>query len=328
MTENFSKGFFALAQQAQNIALTTHIASDGDGMVSAIILQEILRQSGLSSTIITDGEDLSRYSFLMQNSQHRAFQGDEQFDLVIVLDCHSLERLGERSALLKHARSVVVMDHHVSEHNPIPADLTVIDHHFVSVGAIIYRLLEPQIKSLQPAIRKFIADGIYVTILNDTNNFSNANTTAEVFALCAELARDGMQAHLMHQAFLQNQSAQEMLYVGNSLANIKLYHHDQILFFHSDLALAARLKIDPSSLMSVIRYVQGVANLWAIAYFRELKKGVWKVSLRSLKINVQEIAAKYGGGGHRNAAGLTLKGTLSEVQDQILQDISAAIKQL
>lgn len=80
--------------------------------------------------------------------------------------------------------------------------------------------------------------------------------------------------------------------------------------------------------MSVSRQVQGVANLDAIAYFQEIKQDVWKISLRSLKLNVQEIAANLGGGGHRKASGLTLKGNLQDVQEIILKEINQALKKL
>lgn len=317
-----------MVSEAKSIAITTHIHSDGDGMVAAFALQEILRLKGYASTIITDGEDLSRYSFLMDKAVHTAYQTGMKYELVMVLDCNSRDRLGPRAALVDTAQKIFVLDHHVPEHGLIKADLELIDSHFVSVGAMLFRLFEEEIRSFEPVSRKFIADAAYVTILNDTNNFSNANTNAGVFEICAELARQGAQPHLLHQAFLQNQSPQEMLYVGRSLASISLHLDGKLLFLHSDMALAIELDYDPASAMSVTRYVQGVADLYAVAYFQEVEKEVWKISLRSLTLDVQKIAAIHDGGGHRKASGLTLKGDLAAVEKIILEEISQAIKQL
>ncbi|MCB5270465.1 MAG: DHH family phosphoesterase [Candidatus Cloacimonetes bacterium] len=328
MTKDISNKLFALAHGAKSIAITTHIHSDGDGMVAAFAFQEILRVKGLASVIITDGEDLSRYSFLMDNAVHQAYQEGMKYELLIVLDCNGRDRLGQRAALVDAAQKVFVLDHHVPEHGVIKADLQVVDSHYVSAGAMLYRLFEQEIMSFEPEVRKFIADAVYVTILNDTNNFSNANTNAQVFELCADLTKQGAQPHFLNQAFLQNQSAQEMLYIGHSLASISLHLDKRILFLHSDIALARELNYDPASAMSVSRYVQGVANVQAIAYFQEIGKDLWKISLRSLKLNVQEIAAIHGGGGHRKASGLTLKGNLQDVQKIVLEDISQALKQL
>ena len=328
MTNNISSRLFALANGAKSIAITTHIHSDGDGMVTAFALQKILRLKGFASTIITDGEDLSRYSFLMENTVYEPYQEGMEYELLMVLDCNSRDRLGARGALVDKAQKIFVLDHHVPELGVITADIQVIDSHYVSAGAMLFRFFEQEIMSFEPQARKYIADAVYVTILNDTNNFSNANTHADVFELCADLVKQGARPHLLHQAFLQNQSAQEMLYIGHSLASIRLHLGDRVLFLHSDLALAEELELDTSTIMSVSRQVQGVANLDAIAYFQEIKQDVWKISLRSLKLNVQEIAANLGGGGHRKASGLTLKGNLQDVQEIILKEINQALKKL
>lgn len=319
---------FALVNKAKSIALTTHMNSDGDGMVACFALQEILKQKGFASTIITDGEDLQRYGFLMQDPHILPFNEDLRFDLCIVLDCNSYDRLGKREALVRGASKVAVLDHHVIEHNPISAELTLIDYSFASVGALLWHSLASAIQTLSPELRRYVADCVYVTILNDSNNFSNANTNAAMFDLAADLAREGVQPQQLHMFYLQNHSPVEMQYVGRSLATIRLHEGDKYLFLHSDYALAEELGINPSDYMSVTRWVQGISGLQAIAYFREDEPGHWKISLRSLELNVQEVAALHGGGGHRKASGLSLQGTLEEVQQIILRDIKTATRLL
>jgi len=115
-----------------------------------------------------------------------------------------------------------------------------------------------------------------------------------------------------------------MLYVGRSLSTIRVLDDGKYLFLYSDKALAEELGVDPSAYMSVTRWVQGVSGLSAIAYFREDEPGLWKVSLRSLVFDVQEVAARHGGGGHRKASGLTLQGSLQEVQAIILRELKQA----
>jgi phosphoesterase RecJ-like protein len=328
MNNEIDTKLFALLKGAESIALTTHLNSDGDGMVACLALQKILLEKALPSTIVTDGEDLGRYQFLMRDARVLPFTPSMQYDVCIVLDCNSYDRLGQRRALVDKARTVVVLDHHVIEHNPILADLQLVDYSFPSVGTLIWQHMKQVILSLDDEIRRYVADCVYVTILNDGNNFSNANTNARMFSISAELCEHGIQPHLLHMAYLQNHSAKEMMYVGNSLATIRLHNRDQILFLHSDLALARKLQVNPADYMSVTRWVQGVSGLKAIAYFREDEPEKWKISLRSLVVNVQEIAAKFGGGGHRKASGLSLQGSLAEVQEIILQELNRAISAL
>ncbi|MDD2505962.1 MAG: bifunctional oligoribonuclease/PAP phosphatase NrnA [Candidatus Cloacimonetes bacterium] len=324
MNKDISSDFFALVKEAESIALTTHIHSDGDGMVTCFALQEIMKASGFDSTIVTDGEELDRYAFLMRYTKVQAFHEDMDFGLVIVLDCNSYDRIGNRHTLLDKARKVAVLDHHMIEHNHIPADLQLVDYSYPSVGALIWRSMRETIQKLNPAVRKYVADCVYVSILNDSNNFSNANTNATMFEISAELAQEGIKAHELHMAYLQNHSAKEMLYVGRSLSTIRLFEDGKYLFLHSDKALAEELDVDPSAYMSVTRWVQGISGLSAIAYFREDEPGMWKISLRSLILDMHEVAARHGGGGHRQASGLTLMGSLQEVQEVILHDLKQA----
>ncbi|HQB97342.1 MAG TPA: hypothetical protein PKZ46_00315, partial [Candidatus Cloacimonadota bacterium] len=67
MHKDITQKLFALAQGAKSIVVTTHINSDGDGMVASLALQMLLKMNGLASTLVTDGEDISRYGFLMRD---------------------------------------------------------------------------------------------------------------------------------------------------------------------------------------------------------------------------------------------------------------------
>lgn len=322
---NLADNLRTLLQSAASIGITTHVESDGDGMVAAFALQNLLQVQGFESTIITDGEDLSLYSFLEGERQVQSFHEGMAFALMIVLDCNSYDRLGARAALVSQAATVVVIDHHVKEHNPIAAELEYIDAAYASVGALLYDAFEAMINLQPEATQRYLAECIYTTLMNDTNNFVNANTDAKTFELAAKLVAHGAMPHLLYMAFLQNNSAMEMRYIGSTLATIELHHEGQILFLHSDYALKAKLNVNPESFKQATRYVQGVRGLKALVYFREDEPGVWKLSLRSLKLNVQQIASQYGGGGHRQASGCRLNGKLAELKEQILRDITQAI---
>jgi bifunctional oligoribonuclease and PAP phosphatase NrnA len=323
--QNLAKSLWEMARRASAIAITTHIESDGDGMVAAFALQHLLQLDGLKATIVTDGEDLSLYSFLQQEPQVQSYKAGDSADLVIVLDCNSYDRLGQRAELVSTARQVAVIDHHVIEHNPIRADLEYIDTKYASVGALLYDAFESKLHDLSAEEQSHFAECVYVTLLNDTNNYTNANTDARVFALSAKLVEHGARPYQLYMAYMQNNSAGEMRYIGGTLATIELHHQDEILFMHSDLALKESCKVDPALFRKATRYVQGVRGLKALVYFREDEPGLWKLSLRSLNLNVQEIASRYGGGGHRQASGCTMQGTLSEIKQKILGDLTKAM---
>ncbi len=327
MENNFSNLLFVLLSKAKSIALTTHLNSDGDGMVALFALQEILWQKGLDSTIISDGEDLARYDFLMHKAKVLPFEESMQYDATIVVDCNSYDRLGQRRALVDRADNVAIIDHHILEHNPIEGDLLHIDYRQVSVGAMVWQLFEDEIKSYEPDLRNFIARCTYVSILNDTNNFVNANSKKDVFELAAKLCDEGIEPHVLNREFFHNYSANEILYNGRTLSTLTMELDGRVLFLYSDYALAQSLNYDPENKMSVVRHVQGVAEAEGVIYCQEKSPDVWKVSLRSLILNVQEIAARFGGGGHRRASGLTIEGSLAKVKETLLREFEKALEE-
>jgi phosphoesterase RecJ-like protein len=278
---------------------------------------------GLKAPIISDGEELTQYSFLGSKARVVTYTDQMSFDVLIVLDCNSMDRLGARAELVNRAKHVIVIDHHVLEHNPIPASLQYIDSAFCSVGAQLYAMYESRIDALSPEDQIYFAECIYTTLLNDTNNFVNANTDAAVFDLAAKLVRHGANPHRLYFEFLQNNSVSEMAYIGDALSHIEV-HEGNILFLHSDYAAKKRLQVNPEDFKQATRYVQGVRGLTALVYFREDEPGLWKISLRALHLDVQKIAALHGGGGHRQAAGCRLQGSLEDVKATILQDIQRA----
>lgn len=319
-----------LIKSAQSIVIATHVNPDGDGFCAALALQRILSVWNKDSIILTDDDDLSRYAFLMDGSSVAVYKKDDlplpDTDLLFVLDCNSYDRLGNRSVLVESARHTVLLDHHVVEHSPISADISIIEPAYVSVGAIVYELFRTYIHSQSLADQLCIGNCLYTTILNDTNNYANANTNAAVFTFAAELCSLGIKPHVLYKEYFLNHSAEEMRYVGETLSTIELHFGRKLLTMYSTLEMLYRNSLNADSIMNITRWVQGVQGLYAIAYLREDAQDKYVLSLRSVKLNVNEIAVRYGGGGHRQASGATVYGKFSEVMSMLLSDFQEAIE--
>ncbi len=318
-----------MISRAGKITITTHVNPDGDGFCAALALQRILLGLGKESVIYTDDDDLNRYAFLMDACDVRTYVAGLALttNLLFILDCNSYDRLGERSKLVELASSTVLLDHHMVESNAITADISFIEPAYVSVGAIIYQLFKPQILALAAADRSYVGDCIYTTILNDTNNYANANTNKAVYTLAADLCELGIKPHVLYKEFFMNHAAEEMRYVGETLATIELHFNRKLLTMFSSLEMMQRNNLNPDSVMNITRWVQGVNGLDAIMYLREDAPGLFKLSLRSVVLDVNKIATRYGGGGHRQASGCTITGNREDIQAMLMKDFEAAIKE-
>lgn len=311
--------------KASSICIMSHINPDGDGFCASLALQRLFRTMGHKSVIVVDQGSLMRYEHLMKDARIELYTDELNFDLVVVLDCNSTDRLGERKQFLASAGKVILIDHHVPEHNLINADYSFIETSFVSVGAIVHQCFKDDIAHLPEPDRLFIAENLYTSILNDTNNYANANTNAEVFRIASEITQLGIHPHLLYKQYFLNQTASEMRYTGQVLSTIELHLNKRILFMDSTLEMLQENELDDEDVMNITRWVQGVKGLEAIVYFREEAPNLYKLSLRSVRLNVNQIAVKYGGGGHRSASGAHYKGELSTIKKELLEEFSRAL---
>ena len=314
--------FWQAAGSSASIGIMSHIEPDGDGFAASIALQELLRARGYRSEIVVDEGNLSRFAFLMENAELVQFSTELHYEMLVILDCNSYDRLGDRAALVSQASRLFLFDHHIPEGKLIETPGSFIDKKFATVGLILFETFRDDILALDEAHKIAIGNCLYTTILNDTNNFVNANTNPDVFRYASEIAELGIKAHELYKAFFLNQSASEMRYVGQSLATIELHLDDRILVLYSDLKMQEENRISPDSIMSITRYVQGVKDIEGIVYLREDAPGEYKVSMRSVHLDVNKVARKYGGGGHRSASGCSLKGEMKGIRRLILADLA------
>lgn len=312
-------------QPGKRIGITTHVEPDGDGFCAALALQLLLRSRGLESEIVVDGNHLERFEFLMEGAKLRQYEPGLAYDLLFILDCNSYSRLGARGGMVQDSSHSILIDHHVAENGVIEADFSFTDTSAVSVGAILFHAFQPEIEGLPDEYRLPIGDCLYTTILNDSNNFTNANTTPETFSLAAGIAGLGINPSDLNRRYFLNHRPNEMRYVGQTLATIQLYNNGRILVMHSTLDMQKTNDLAPDSIMNMTRWVQGVKGVDAIAHFREDAPGLFKLSLRSPILDVNKIAVAYGGGGHQKASGAHLKGSLDEVRQDILNKLTTAI---
>lgn len=313
----------------RKVGIMSHVEPDGDGFAASLALQLILKDRGLESEIIVDQDShLERFAFLMEGASVLTYHEGMSYDLLIVLDCNSYSRVGERTSLIRDAGHVILIDHHVPENGIIKTDYSFVDISAASAGAIVFRALQSEIAALPEALRIEVANCIYVTIINDTNNFINANTNAEVFRIAAELCELGISPAQLYKEYFLNHGALEMRYIGEVLSTIELHNDGRVLYMYSTLEMQARNKLTADSIMNITRWVQGVRDIDIIAYLREEKPGEYRLSLRSPRFDVNSVAVAYGGGGHVSASGANLRGDLDSLKAELLGNLDRTLRNL
>ncbi len=247
-----------------------------------------------------------------------------EFELIILVDCHEKNRIGKCSTLIDKANGIIAIDHHPAG-NVIPASNTYIDTESVSAGAIIYRLFAEEIKYFPEQIKNYLGKAFYTTILNDTDNFMNANVDKLTFEICAELMETGIVPGNIAEKFLFDKTAAEMKFIGEVLSKIEIHSEGKVMFLFSNLKMLEDNNLTSEVTSKLTRWVKGTRGVKVFVYFREIANNKYRLSLRSNFINVNAIAVKFAGGGHKKASGCEMEGDLTNVKEIILQEIGTQL---
>jgi phosphoesterase RecJ-like protein len=322
----FKDALLTSIQAARSIALTTHINPDGDGLCACLALKRILLQMGYMATLIVDDLSLDRFDFLAARQDVSLPDEQSDYDLLIIVDLHDRGRLGNRACLADHANETYIIDHHEIENDLMNVSKSWVEPWAVCTGWMIYRLFEREISALNPADQLYVGNCLYVTLLNDTNNFTNANTDIHTYEFSTALCQLGIKPHQLYRKFMTSRTADEMRLIGSVLSTIETHDHGNILFMHSTLQMLIDNHLDSDATSNLTRWVTDLKGVDTIVYFREEAENEYRLSLRSKSLNVHAIALTYGGGGHLVAAGCHCQGTLAELKYALLNQIRSASK--
>jgi phosphoesterase RecJ-like protein len=322
MTQSSLPEIGAVLRAHQRFAILSHVRPDGDALGSQLGLA--LSLSKLGKTVMVRNEDglLEKYSFLPGGEFLQTPLGDPQdFDVAIALDTATQSRLGTATELVRSAKIWINIDHHPS--NPGYGDLVYIDPTAPATGQILFELIQSQGLPMDAAI----AENLFVAISTDTGSFQYPNTTARTFEIGAELLRCGVDVGRVSQLLYESYPRRRTELLRELLGTMRFEANGQIACFSLSLKVAAELGAKPEDNEGLIDHLRAIQGVVVAIFFEELAEGKVRVSMRSKndRVDVSAICQKFGGGGHKLAAGARVRGTLAEVEQRILQAICEVI---
>lgn len=322
MTQSTFAEIGSVLRAHQRFAVLSHVRPDGDALGSQLALA--LSLSKLGKTVMVRNEDglLEKYSFLPGGEFLQTPLGEPQdFDVAIALDTATQSRLGTATELVRSAKIWINIDHHPS--NPGYGDLVYIDSTAPATGQILFELIQSQGLPMDAAI----AENLFVAISTDTGSFQYPNTTARTFEIGAELLRCGVEVGRVSQLLYENYPRRRTELLRELLGTMRFEAAGTIASFSLSLKVAAELKVMPEDNEGLIDHLRAIEGVIVAIFFEELIDGKVRVSMRSKseQVDVSAICQKFGGGGHKLAAGARVRGTLAEVEQKILEAICDVI---
>ncbi len=307
----------ALIAGADGLALACHVCPDGDALGSMLALHHLTLANGMPSVASWSEPFVvaPHYQFLPGLdlvTKPADFPADPP--VMVTFDCGSLSRLGDLGSAAVSARNgggLIVLDHHAS--NDRYGSINAVDPTAAATAVVVRRLAA----RLGWELTRDAAICLYTGLVTDTGRFQYSNTTPEVFALAHELSHFDLPiAEMSRQLFEEHRFAYLQL-IATCLARAEL---DPDLRFVATWITAEDCRFHDVTIEEtegLIDLVRRAGEAEVSCVLKETPEGV-KVSLRAVsETDVGAIATRFGGGGHRFAAGFTSTGTVAEVLAEI-----------
>jgi bifunctional oligoribonuclease and PAP phosphatase NrnA len=322
MTQSTLAQIGSTLREHHRFAVLSHVRPDGDALGSQLALALSLQQLGKDVTVWNEDGLLEKYGFLPGGERlTRPPSQPQDFDVAIALDTATQNRLGTAGEAVRGAKTWINIDHHPS--NPGYGDLVYIDPTSPATGQILFEL----IKSEQLPMDSAIAENLFVAISTDTGSFQYPNTTARTFEIGADLVRGGVDVGRVSQLLYENYPRRRTELLRELLGTMRFEANGKIASFSLSLKVAADLGVKPEDNEGLIDHLRAIHGVIVAVFFEELAEGKVRVSMRSKNeaVDVSAICQKFGGGGHKLAAGARVRGTLAEVEQKILEAICDVI---
>ena len=295
---------------SKTICVAGHVRPDGDCVGSQLGLALALQGQGKKVVCWNEDRLPQKLAFLDLRNLMQPPSPGHRFDCVIATDSASFERLGKVGKCVQNRKRLINIDHHAS--NTRYGDLNWISARESSTGELIFRLLGAAGWPITPPI----ADCLFTAVSTDTGSFQYPSTRPSTYHVAAELVKRGANLARICNEVYQSYPLSRVRLLKHVYNHFRLTHDDQIAWLRLKKSDFARTGADTADAEGLIDHIRAIEPVVVACVFEELEPELTRVSLRSKseRVNVNDIASRFGGGGHPAAAGARVPGKPLGVQ--------------
>jgi phosphoesterase RecJ-like protein len=306
-------------RERQRFLITSHLKPDGDSIGSQMAMAYALRALGKDVRVVNrDQAPPALLLFPGVDGIEIADRVEGGFDAVIVMECGDLARTGVQGL---DPYFIINIDHHPG--NAMFGAINWFDRGAAACGEMVFDVIEALGVRLAPEI----AVHIYVAILTDTGSFHYSSISPRTFDICRQTLEAGVDPVAVARSVFDSNNIGRLRLFGAVLGSVELEDAGRLATIYLDRAMARAAGGTYDDTEGLINLPLTVKEIQAVVFFKEVDHSQYRVSLRSKGgIDVGEVAKRFGGGGHKNASGCTVDGTLPEVRAQVIPLVVEAIE--
>lgn len=304
--------------QRQRFVLTSHSRPDGDAIGSQMAMALALRQLGKQAALVDrDPVPPQFQTFPGVSDIQLASTVQGEFDAAIVMECGDLSRTGVAGF---EQYFVINIDHHPG--NTSYGALNWFDAGAAACGELVFDLIEALGVTLTPEIATYV----YIAILTDTGGFHFSHITSRTFEICRRCVEAGAQPEAIARAIYDSSTMGRLRLMGAVLHDLEFAADGRAAIANLSLQLLKQTGATQDDSEGLINIPLSVKEILTVAFFKEVTPNCYRISMRSKgAVDVNRIAALFGGGGHRNAAGCSLEGPYPDVRRKLVAELERAL---
>ena len=306
-------------KSSKNILIVSHINPDGDTLGSMCGMYSLIKLNFKKKCdMLTVSKVPDKYKFIpnIKYAKHiDKFDKSREYDLIISVDVAALDRICDAKILFDKAKYRVNIDHHKT--NISYGDLNFVEGDASSASEVIYSIA----KQLNWEINLESATCLYVGILTDTGSFRFNNTTPRALKFASEMLELGICPNDMFKHCYETYTKGMALCQAYCVEKATFLENDKIVYTTVYKKDMEKYNTDEEFAEGLTERLRAITSTEVAFVAKEMKNGGCKISMRSKKIDVAEICKKFGGGGHKFAAGCTMKYNVEESVKKLLHEI-------
>lgn len=315
---------------ASSIAITCHVRPDGDALGSAVGLSRLLRGQGKNTRIILPSILPGRYAFMFDQPPQVIEEDWQQallpeFDVIVVLDTAVQSQLSAQFDFLRSCNSqILVIDHHLPGAQQDLGTVRLIDPTASSVGLLVTELAQ----TWSGSIDEPTAEALFVALATDTGWFRLPNADARTYNVAAWLTQAGASPSKLYEVLYLREPPGKLRLTGRALNSLELLQDDRLACTVLLLEDFSQAQAEPADTEDLVNEPLRISSVVVSMMLTEQPDGT-RISLRSKRqIDVAAVAAQFGGGGHKLAAGARLPFPPAQAKQQLFTTLAREFARL
>ena len=308
-----------IIKSSKNILIISHVNPDGDTLGSMCGLYcTILDNFKKKCDMVAISKIPDVYSYLPHLSEVKNVDDldkSREYDLVINVDVAALDRACDAKILFEKAKFTVNIDHHKT--NNAYGNLNFINPDASSTGEVLFGCFE----NMNWKVNLDCAICLYTAILTDTGSFRFDNTKPSTFEVASKLVEIGVQPSDIYKKVYESDSKTLVMFQAHCISKAKFLEDDKIaytLVYKKDME---KFSAGDDCMEGLTEKLRAIVTTRIAFVAKEMKSGGTKISMRSKFADVAEICSVFGGGGHKFAAGCTIKAPVEDAAKKVLEEI-------